>query len=784
MKKAVCLMSTALLAASVLSDSAASMPIRAEQPRSDENVIYAADYGADPTGCTDSARAVTAALEAARDLREKTGRPVRLVFEKGEYHIYKDHASVREIHTSNTNSIDYPEKTIGILIENQQDLTIDGNGSLFMMHGNMMALAVTHSSHITLQNFSWDFETPTTTEMTIVGMSQESGREVTEFYIPRCFPYEITGNTIRWMSEPSPYTGQRYWSATGIHNTYSVSARNPVGEFTRRFNTTTDSPFHGAESIHKVEDSGGTRIRITYSNGRPAMQQTGMTFELNSAAVRETAGAMIWESEDVTCRGISVHYMHGFGWLLQMCRDVFFYDCAIEPRKGSSHVTASYADGIHASGAAGKLVIENCRFSDLHDDPINIHGTFTRVERRIDDHTLQLNYIHRQQGGFPQFHAGDKVQFFTRDSLESSDQEAEYTVAEVISNPGENGNDLRTMVVRFEETVPAFLTETLGTEPRYVAENVTYTPEVTIRNSTFRDLSARGILCTTRKKTLIENNVFYNTSMATIFLSNDSSDWYESGPIRDMTIRGNTFYIKDSGERSWEYRSAVYIHPVTKNGGLPDYTRPIHKNITIENNTFHMDSDTVVKAESVENLSIRNNRIIRTNPDLLFSLAADSITIQPGTSAPAGVRLSGSQRDGLTENMYEFTKCRNVRIQGNAYDDGQKLYARYQDMPQDEIAIEEDAVTRVSGRDGEPFAAHAGIEYISSRPDVASVSSDGIITAHSPGTASIIASTWWNGSLLSADPITVQVPEAADDLKAPQILHDFRDIITQPELSL
>lgn len=150
LKTAASLMSAAFLAASSLMDTASAVPVRAEQPHSEENIIYAADYGADPSGCTDSAEAVIAALDAAREQREKTGRPVRLVFEKGEYHIYKDHASVREIHTSNTNSIDYPEKTIGILIENQQDLTIEGNGSLFMMHGNMMALAVIQSKHVTL----------------------------------------------------------------------------------------------------------------------------------------------------------------------------------------------------------------------------------------------------------------------------------------------------------------------------------------------------------------------------------------------------------------------------------------------------------------------------------------------------------------------------------------------------------------------------------------------------------------------------------------------------------
>ncbi|MFR5555729.1 MAG: hypothetical protein ACLTKE_01905 [Coprococcus sp.] len=104
------------------------------------------------------------------------------------------------------------------MIEGQKNLTIEGNGSLFMMHGNMMALAVAKSENITLHDFSWDFEVPTVSEMTVTGMGKDGGNDYTDFYIPNCFPYEIQGNTILWKSENSPYTNQPYWTELGIHN--------------------------------------------------------------------------------------------------------------------------------------------------------------------------------------------------------------------------------------------------------------------------------------------------------------------------------------------------------------------------------------------------------------------------------------------------------------------------------------------------------------------------------------------------------------------------------------
>lgn len=716
-------------------------------------VINALDYGADPTGVKDSARAIQEAFAAAKRATEDGASSVTVSFPKGEYHIYKDYAEKREYHTSNTNSIESPEKTIGLLIEDQKNFTLEGNGSLFMMHGNMMALAVVRSQNVTLHDFSWDFGVPTVSEMTVTGMGTEDGKPYTDFFIPSCFPYEIQGTTLQWSSELSPYTGQPYWTATGIHNSYGIVGYQPDEEMSRNYYTS-ESPFSGVSQIRKLDD---TTVRILYQSARPSMQKLGMVLELAGNAYRETAGAFTWESENVTARGVNVHYMHGFGWLIQMSRDVYYYDCNLTPRENSGHVTVSFADGIHASGAAGDLVIENCNFANTHDDPINLHGTFTRVEERKDDHTLILKYIHTQQGGFPQYHVGDEVAFFTRDTLESTDGETLYTVAEVVSNPGEDGNDLRTMEIRFEEALPANLSDTVGGQPKYLAENVTYAPKVTIRGCTFQNVPTRGILCTTRNPVLIEDNVFWNMSMATIYLSNDSDEWYESGPIRDMTIRGNTFYIKSIGRTSWEYAPAIYVHPVTKGGGLPSEDNPIHKNITIEDNIFHMDVDTVVKAESVENLTIRNNTILRTNPDVSISISAGKASLNPGEVTSLTTQASGDAHTQAVDNVYEFTKCKNVVIEGNTYDDGLKRYAVLSGMSEGNFINGDAQIQTASDRNQPATDPVTDIRYASTDPDVVSVDAKGSITARAEGRAAVFAYYLWNGTIIKSNEVEVTV---------------------------
>lgn len=558
-----------------------------------------------------------AIIKALQDIK-KSDEECTLSFNKDTYHIYKDFCEVREYHTSNTDSVDYPQKTIGFLIENQKNLTIDGNGCEFIFHGDIMAFAVVKSRNIKLLNFSWDMAEPTVTQFTTVS----SRGNTISYSIPETCPFEIQGKKIKWICGISPYTQKPYYTAKNYHEAWCVVGYNPENGIKLRYSFV-NTPF---SHIRRIKKTGENSIDIKYWFKAPnSWSKPGMSCEMCSSKHRPTAGAFIWESENVTAEKITVHYLHGFGWLTQMSRDVSFLNCRFEPNnKGNTCV--SYADLIHVSGAAGKINIDGCYFSHAHDDPINIHGTFTRAEKLIDKNTLVLKYAHRQQGGFPQFHMGDEVVFYSRDTLSPlCGEEKIYTVKKA-GLPGGDGNDMKSMTVVFNEDLPDEIMQKICNEPKYVAENITYTPEVTITNCNFDHIPTRGILCTTRKKVLIENNHFDHIAMACIFISNDSYEWYESGPVRDVTIRNNEFYIRESGQNEWKDAPAVYVHPVTKGKKIPK--EPVHKNITIEDNTIHLFHDKAFVIESVENLILKNNKII------------------------SGVSNS--------EKLYEFKMCKNI----------------------------------------------------------------------------------------------------------------------------
>ena len=76
--------------------------------------------------------------------------------------------------------------------------------------------------------------------------------------------------------------------------------------------------------------------------------------------------------------------------------------------------------------------------------------------------------------------------------------------------------------------------------PGDALENLTWTPEVIIKNSFFGSNRARGILMSTPGKVVIENNVFESSGSA-ILIPGDANGWYESGAVTDVLIRNNVF---------------------------------------------------------------------------------------------------------------------------------------------------------------------------------------------------------------------------------------------------
>jgi len=344
------------------------------------------------------------------------------------------------------------------------------------------------------------------------------------------------------------------------------------------------------ENVRSIGVVGDRDIRIDYDHDE-APADVGLVYQMR-ATTRDHPGALVLDSSEVTLDRLRFRFLHGFGVVAQTSRDVTLDGCTFQAPPDTGRHTAGFADFVQFSGCSGRAVVRDCLFDGPHDDPVNVHGTYLKVAGQPDRRTLELEYAHRETAGFHQFSPGDEIEIVDRASLRAI---VSRTV-ERVRQPGGRGPDhpLRTITL----TVAADLPE--GLAGRAAVENVTRTPSVHIVRNVFRNVPTRGVLVTTRREILIEENRFERPGMAGVYVSGDADEWWESGPVRSLTIRGNEF-VEPGGP-------AVFVDPRTRGA------HPVHSGVVVEGNRFVLDDGPALDAKNTRGIRFRNNRIVRTRP--------------------------------------------------------------------------------------------------------------------------------------------------------------------------
>jgi polygalacturonase len=523
------------------------------------------DFGIEPN----SYENVTSHVQKAIDHAIKNNS-TKLVFPKGRYDFWPDGATQAKYFVSNT-STELEDsakiKTIGMRFKNAKNLTVDGNGALFIFHGKMTTIVLDHAENVQLQNIEIDFERPTMSEMRYDG-PVTSGVNIE---IHPDAKYTITDGKLIWYGEG--------WKTKHFH----------AVEFDTTFKTMRYSDWKVFNKSKATEIRQGLVHFDTPQSFKPVPGNILTVRDI----IRDQVGMFIVESKNITLQDVGMHYMHGLGIVSQYTENITMRRVICAPRPETKRLIASSADFMHFSGCRGLITVETCTFSGAHDDPINIHGTNLRVTGTPARNRLKLRFMHGQSYGFNAFFPGDTVAFVHSASM------IRFASGKVKSV--ERSND-REIILSFEGDVPA------GLEPNDCIENMSWTPEVVIRGNNFTRTNTRGILLTTPRKAVIENNEFFKTGMSAILIEADTEGWYESGPVRDVTIRNNKFM--DCAYQGGPGNAVIAINPSNK---VADVKKPVHFNILIENNIFKVFDYPVLYAKSTQGLRFINNSVIRTN---------------------------------------------------------------------------------------------------------------------------------------------------------------------------
>ena len=510
----------------------------------------------------------------------KEGEKVILRFPEGRYEFHEKGAAVREYYISNHDQTN--PKKVGIALEDMKNLTLDGQGSEFVFHGRMLPVSLLRSENCLLKNFSIDFENPHIAQVKIVENDPQDG---IVFEPAPWVDYRIAKDSI-FEAYGEGWTMRHSWGIAFDGDTkHLVYNTSDIG-----------CPTKGASEV--------APRRIHAPGWKDARLVPGTVVAMRGWG-RPTPGIFLSHDVNTTIENVKVHYAEGMGLLAQLCENITLekFGVCLKGDADPRYFTTQ-ADATHFSGCKGKIVSCNGLYEGMMDDAINVHGTYLKVVKRVDDRTLVGRYMHGQSWGFEWGCPGDEVQFIRSNTMELVGKQNK--IISIRPYDKEQTEGAREFLITFQEPVDQVINEHSG----FGIETLTWTPEVLFSGTVIRNNRARGSLFSTPRKTIVENNLFDHTSGAAILLCGDCNGWFETGACRHVIIRKNRFV--NALTNLFQFTNAVIsIYPEIPDlkGQQQYFHGGPEGGIVIEDNEFETFDAPILYAKSVDGLVFRNNTI-------------------------------------------------------------------------------------------------------------------------------------------------------------------------------
>lgn len=454
---------------------------------------------------------------------------------------------------------------IGILLQDVRHFRVEGGGAngpnqtTILYDGRMVQIYNDHAEDITFSGLAFDLKRPTVSEFRVL----EAGPATAVVQIAEGSDYAVENGKLVWAGD---------WGQGRVLVQEAIPAEGRCwrSSMPRGWGTTGQAEASATELAPRT-------IRLDYPSAG-----TGLTKDHQYQfrhSLRDRVGVHNSRSKDIVIRDCDFHALTGMGFVSQFTENITYQRVNVAPPKGTIRTCAAWADIFHFSNCKGDILVDSCRLSGMQDDALNCHGTHLRIVGKPADNQLLLRFMHKQTYGFAPDQAGDEVAVISKDTLREYAGNPRRKVTAV-----ERVND-KDWLITLDGPAPVFKQDD-------VLDNITWYPNLIARNNHISMDPVRGFLITTRGRVLVENNTFYRPANAGILVEDDASGWFESGPIRDMLIRNNTFV-----------RCGISINPHTRSEKPEE---PVHENIRIEGNEFTEGGG--ISARNVKGLTVTNNR--------------------------------------------------------------------------------------------------------------------------------------------------------------------------------
>ncbi|MCG6188388.1 alpha-1,3-galactosidase-related protein [Maribellus maritimus] len=534
-----------------------------------DTVFYHVDYLGLPLKGKENCISLT--NKVLNDIRGEF--PKILVFKPGTYHFYPEGCEQRNYFESNTTDIN--PRICAFLFEGAKNLVVEGNGSNFIFHGQMQPFTFDNCENITLKNIQIDWENPLTAQVEVA----ETGEKFIDLNInQKEYSYKITDGKIFFNGEDweEQWKGTMEFDREGRYVVPQTGDWGCLGKNWQNYEAKSIIP-----GLIRLENNFERKPKVG-------------NYLVMRHSERLHSGIFIQNSKNINIKNVTLYHATGLGILAQFSENLTFDKYKAIPNAAKNRYFGGGDDGLQVSNCKGQITVSNCEFAGLMDDPINVHGTSVQVIEILPDKKIRCKFMHHQSEGLQWGHAGDKIGFIENTSMNT------FAFGEAESFKPTNRQEF---ILTLKEELPQNL------ETGDALENLTWVSDLTVQNSHFKSCRARGILVSTPGKVMIENNTFESSGSA-ILIAGDANNWFESGAVKDVTIRNNTFteLCNTSSYQFCEGIISIYPEIPELNKNTPFF----HKNIRITGNKFNPFDYPVVFARSVDGLSFSKNTIKRS----------------------------------------------------------------------------------------------------------------------------------------------------------------------------
>lgn len=539
------------------------------------------DYGITPNAATDSTLA-TRLGKVLDDLHEKSMGYEKTVIrlEPGVYHLHAHNAPEHELYISNHDQ--GQPKHVGIYIKEWPGIVIEGKGSEFMCHGRMLPLALEGTERCEVRNISIDFDDPQIVQVQVLKNSDSDG---------------ITFEIAPWVNYRIAANGRLETFGEGW--SMQQDAGMAFERDTRHITYRTSDLYVNTQG---VVDLGGNQMRAPQWKDERLIPGTVVALR---SYERPAPAIFLNGCIDTKLTNVRVHYAEGMGVLAQRCTNVALKKFSVCLRgEDDPRYFTTQADATHFSQCRGKITVRGGLYENMMDDAVNVHGIYLRISERLDDHTIRCTYGHNQAWGFSWGNVGDTVSFIRSATME--DLSTRNTIAAIRPDEQEYAKGCKGFIITLREKLPA---EIEGGN-LFGVENLTWTPKVDFSRNIVRNNRARGALFSSPRATVCQDNLFDHTSGSAILLCGDCNGWFESGAVRKLTIRRNTFI--NALTSPYQFTNAV-ISICPEIPQIEAQQKFFHGGyaaaIRIEHNYFDTFDTPLLYAKSVSGLTFLNNKI-------------------------------------------------------------------------------------------------------------------------------------------------------------------------------